>query len=79
MNLCDYELWKEINKRMRQQDLKWKDTRPETTAKCLRRLRRTAIRSPESFIHDTVADMARWCNRLNEAKGGHFEERGTSK
>ena len=79
LNPCDYALWLEISKRMRQQELKWKNTRPETRDEYLRRLRRTAIRVPKSFIHDSVVGMARWCSRLDEAKGGHFEEGGTSK
>jgi len=79
LNPCDYALWTEINKRMRQQELKWKNTRRETRDEYLRRLRRTATRLPKSFTEDSFADMARLCKRLHAAKDGHFEEGGSSK
>ena len=53
--------------------------RQETRYEYLGCLRRTAIRLPKSFMEDSVADMARQCKRLHEAKGGHFEEGGSSK
>ena len=53
--------------------------RQETRYEYLGCLRRTAIRLPKSFMEDSVADMARRCKRLHEAKGGHFEEGGSSK
>ena len=77
LNPCDFALWKEINKRMKQQELKWKSTRRETRDEYLGRWRRIATRLPKSFIEDSIANMARRCKRLHEAKGGHFEEGGS--
>ena len=57
---------------------RWESTRQETRYEYLGGLRRTAVRLPKSFMEDSVADMARRCKRLHEAKGGHFEEGGSS-
>ena len=76
LSVCDYALWKEINKRMRRQEKNWAATKKETRAGYMARLRRTAMRLPETFIRKSIGDMARRCQRLYAAKGHHIEEGG---
>jgi transposase len=76
LNICDYALWKEINKRMRRQELKWHVAERESRVQYLARLRCAAVRLPKAFIQKSIGDMVRRCKRLYEAKGYHFEEGG---
>ncbi len=76
LNVCDYALWTEINKRMRRQEHQWAHSKVEKREQYLARLRRTAQRLPESFVRRAVGDMRRRCQRLLAAKGGLFEEGG---
>ena len=76
LSVCDYAIWKEINRRMRKQELTWRRTKRETRKGYLARLRRTALRLPEVFINKCIGDMKRRCERLYVAAGGFFEEGG---
>ena len=76
LSLCDYALWKEVNKRMRLQEKSWAKGKTETREGYMERLRRTALRLPKHFITDSIGDMRRGCQRLYEAKGSFFEEGG---
>ena len=78
LNVCDYALWSEVNRRMRRQERLWAETKTETRAAYLKRLRRTALRLPASFCEKSIKDMHRRCRLLFEAKGKHFEEGGRS-
>ena len=74
LNVCDYALWAEVNKRMRRQEEKWSADKRETRKHYLARLRRTALRLPTSFIEKSVGDMTVRCKRLRAAEGKHFPE-----
>ena len=76
LNPCDFALWKEINRRMRRQELKWASGRKESREQYLGRLKRTATKLPRSFLQNSIGDMARRCRRLHAARGGYFEEGG---
>ena len=76
LNVCDFALWKEVNKRMRKQEATWKPSKRETRSEYLGRLRRTALRLPASFVNASISDMRRRCQRLHAVRGGHFEEGG---
>ena len=76
LNVCDYTLWHEINKRMRKTEAKWEMDRLDTRAQYFARLRRTAMRLPTSFIKRSIGDLRRRCARLYDACGGNFEEGG---
>lgn len=76
LSVLDYAVWKEINKRMRQQEKLWPKSKRESRDGYASRLRRTALRLPRSFINASIGDMRRRCQRLFEAKGHHFEEGG---
>ena len=74
LNVCDFALWSEINRRMRRQERKWPKAKRETRAQYLRRLRLTALRLPSTFLTSSVQDMRHRCARLLAARGKHFEE-----
>jgi len=76
LNPCDYGLWKEVDKRMRNQEKKHDKDKKESRKEYTQRLARTAQRLPATFLTKLVGDMQRRCQRLFEAKGGHFEEGG---
>ena len=76
LNVCDYALWKEVNKRMRGQERKFPTGKRETRAKFLKRLRRTALSLPQSFVDKAVGDLQKRCQLLHAARGGHIEESG---
>ena len=76
LNVCDYWLWSEVNKRMRRQEKKYPHTKRETRSAFLARLRRTALRLPSSAVIAAIGDMKKRCSRLKAAKGGHIEEGG---
>ena len=76
LNVCDYALWTEINKRMRRQERRWPAGKKETRAAYLKRLRLTALRLPTAFINKSISNMRVRCKRLLAARGRHFEEGG---
>ena len=76
LNVCDYALWSEINRRMRACKARWAPGRTETRNQFLARLRRTALRLPAHFVTASIGDMRRRCRLLHAAGGGHFEEGG---
>ena len=76
LNMCDYALWKEVDKRMRSQEKRFLPSFRESRVAFLKRLRRTAMRLPAAFINSSLKNMKVRCQRLAAAKGGHFEEGG---
>ena len=74
LNVCDYALWSEINRRMRAAEAKWPAGKTESRKQYLSRLRRTALALPKSFVDASIGGMRRRCKRLHGAGGGHFEE-----
>ena len=76
LSLLDYSIWKEVNRRLREQEKKWPAGKRETKKQYVARLKRTASRLPQSFLEASIGDMVRRCKRLYDAKGWHFEEGG---
>ena len=76
LNMCDYALWKEVEKRMCAQEKRFPPVFRESCPALLKRLRRTALRLLCSFINPSLNNMRIRCQRLAAAKGGHFEEGG---
>ena len=74
LNVCDYALWAEVNRRMRKQEANWESARRETRKAYLARLRRTALRLPADFVNKSIGDMRKRCLRLEAAAGKHFRE-----
>ena len=76
LNVMDYAVWSEVERRMRAQESKWADTKTETRAAFERRLDRTARALPKEFIDKSIMDLKRRATRLSAAEGGLFEEGG---
>ena len=74
LNVMDYAVWSEIERRMRGAERKFAASRSETRAQFSQRLDRTAKRLSADFVNKSVCDMRRRCRLLLEAKGGLFEE-----
>ena len=74
LNICDYALWSEVNKRTRKQEATWSTARGETRKAYLARLRRTAMRLPADFINRSIENKRTRCWRLKAASGNHFQE-----
>jgi len=78
LNVLDYAVWSEVERRMRLQERSWKPSKTESRDKFAKRLDRTAKRLPAEFINKAIGDMKRRCGLLYAAKGGLFEEGGRS-
>ena len=78
LSVCDFALWHEVNKRMRQQERKWPADRREGRSVYLARLRRTAMRLPARFVNKSIESMKKRCAQVALAKGKHIEEGGGS-
>lgn len=76
LNVLDYAVCAEINKRMRRQERCLPCSRKEMRSAYLDRLRRTARRLPAKFIKAAIMSLKRHCEQLVMAKGGHIEEGG---
>ena len=76
LNVLDFAIWAEINKRMRKQEQRFPEDKVETRSQYLARLRRTALRLPSRFIRASIQGMQLRCARMFDAKGLHFEEGG---
>ena len=76
LNVMDYVVWAEVEKRMRRQERAWPENKKETRDAFIRRLARTARGLSEDFMDKSIKDLRRRCALLYEAKGGLFEEGG---
>ena len=76
LNVMDYPIWKAVSTRMRRQERQFPANKVETKAQFLARLHKTAKALPKQLVQKSIADMRRRCQRLNAARGGHFEEGG---
>ena len=76
LNVLDYAVWAEMEKRMRRQEKRMPEGKRETREEFERRLDRTAQQLPRELIEKSIGDMPRRVERLYMAKGGLFEEGG---
>ena len=72
----DYEIWKQIARKMRQQEKIWPTNKRETRCSYVERLRKTALRLSPAFVKKAIGNMKERCRRLYVAQGSHFEEGG---
>ena len=79
LNVLDYAIWSEVEKQMRRQERKMKDSKHETRAQFEARLDRTAHALPKEFIDRSIKNLAVRAKRLYKARGGLFEEGGRRK
>ena len=76
LNRLDYSIWAEINRRMRKQELKWAASKKESRKGFLKRLRRTAINLPSSFVSSSIGNLKKRTKLLLKARRGQFPEGG---
>ena len=76
LNVCDYAIWHEVNRKMRMQERRFTSDKKETRQQYLKRLRRTALSLPPTFVGKSIANMQERCKRLIASKGSRFEEGG---
>ena len=79
VNVLDYLIWSEIEKRLRRQERNMPANKKETREQFVKRLDRTAANLPASVINKAIGNMQTRVQRLLKAKGGLFEEGGRSK
>ena len=79
LNVLDYTIWSEIEKRMRAQERKFPDAKTETRAQFEKRLDKTAMNLEPDYIDRAIMDLKNRCEKLYQAKGGLFEEGGRKK
>ena len=74
LNVLDYCLWSEINKRLRQQEKSFRKSKQETKKDFKHRLKQTALRLPDNLVKAAVGSMRRRCAKIVELKGELFTE-----
>ena len=74
LNVLDYCLWHEVNKRMRAQESKFPKNKQETQKAFKERLRKTAMGLPTTLVKRAVGSMRRRCQTVKLMKGGLFTE-----
>ena len=74
LNVLDYSIWSEINRRLRQQEARFRSSRKESKVRFLKRLRRVALTLPASFVTKAVQSMKRRCKSIEANKGYLIEE-----
>ena len=79
LNVLDYAIWSEVERRMRKKGQRFPAGKTETREQFKIRLARTARNLPPAFIKKSIRDMATRCQKLFKAKGGLFEEGGKKK
>ena len=79
LNVMDYSIWAEVERKLREQERKMPPSKRETRQEFERRLDRTAANLPKEFIDKAIGDMRRRCELLSKAKGGLFEEGGRAR
>ena len=74
LNVLDYSLWSEINRRMRAQERTFRKNRKETKEQFLQRLKQTALNLPTSLVKAAVGSMRRRCHAISNLQGDLFTE-----
>ena len=73
LNVLDYRLWSEINRRMRRQEVSFSSSRKETKEQYLNRLRKTALALPEAYVTKSVQEMHRRVRAVRDSEGGYMK------
>jgi hypothetical protein len=78
LNVLDFAIWTEVEKRLRVQEKAMSKDKRESREEFEKRLDRTARELPKVFIDKSIANLRERAQLLFEAKGGLFEEGGLS-
>ena len=73
MNVLDYRLWSEINRRMRAQEASFSSGRHESKVQYMTRLRDTAMALPEGYVTKAVQEMHRRVRAVQATQGGYMK------
>ena len=76
LNVLDYAIWSEVERRMRLQERPFPEGKVESRMEFKERMARVARNLPTSFINKSIGNLAVRCQKLYKAKGGLFEEGG---
>ena len=76
MNPLDFSFWAAVNKKMRDMERKWPQTKRETRKAYLARLRRAAFSLSGDYITKIVEALAGRVKQLKDARGNYFPEGG---
>ena len=74
LNVMDFFLWSEVERKLREEERSWHKNRKESRNQFISRLLRTAKAIPRSLIVKAIGDLARRTKLLHKAKGGLFDE-----
>ena len=74
LNVLDYCLRAEVSRRMRQRKIKFSKNFRGPADAYMRRLKRTAMNIPESFVSKAVGSMRRRAAAIKAAEGGLINE-----
>ena len=77
-NPLDFNVWAEINRKMRLPEPAWPKSKKETRQAFLERLRRTAMSLPADYINSVIGNLEKRLKLLRKPDGGHFVEGGHS-
>ena len=77
LNVLDYAIWKNANRKMREQERRMAKSKKETRADYIQRLHRAArLALTPDLVKKSIMAMKRRCNLLFKARGGYFQEGG---
>ena len=79
LNVLDFAIWSEVERKLRKQEQSWPASRYETRGQFERRLDRIARNLPSAFIDKSIGDLKTRCHLLHQAEGGLFEECGRAR
>ena len=79
LNVMDYNIWSEVERRLRHQERCMKDDKRETRIDFIKRLDRTAKSLTREQINKAIGSLHRRCQLLLKAKGGLFQEGGSKR
>ena len=74
LNVLDYPLWSEINRRMHSQERSFLKRKKETKEEFKTRLRKTAMGLPTYLVKAAVGSMTRRCKAIAHVSGDLFTE-----
>lgn len=76
LNVMDYYVWAEVERRLRAEERAWDEDYRESRDDFIGRLRRTAKAIPMANVQKAIGDLSWRAKALYKAKGGLFEEGG---
>ena len=76
LNVMDYYVWAEVERRLRAEERAWDEDYRESRDDFISRLRRTAKAIPMANVQKAIGDLSWRAKALYKAKGCLFEEGG---